>query len=257
MNAPDAKALVTAWSYSRFRDYDKCPRFFKFKHLDKFPEPDSPAMARGSEIGKLAEDFTIGKIKSIPLELSLFRKQFTYVRTLKNRNVWCEQTWMFDRGWNPIHHEFPCKGAELNFPAFTQKDWLVWRSIWLRVKMDLVLLVEDVLYPVDHKTGRYKSYDIGSYLDQLEIYSVSGLIQQPDARVAYPRLWFLDMGLEYPQGDADAEHIEYTRADIPRITKKWDERVRPLFADREFKPTPGRACKYCPYQKERGGQCEF
>lgn len=237
MATPNVKQF-TSWSYSRFRDYDRCPLFAKLKHLDKISEgPDSPAMARGSAIGKMAEDYTKGLLKTLPMELRLFDKEFKALRAMKMRNVWVEESWCFDRNWQPV-------------------AWNDWNNVWLRVKMDLCGVDEHrVLVPVDHKTGKYREHELGSYLEQLDIYAMGGMCQHTQTIGASPRLWFLDEGIIYPQ--VNNEELYYPRSELPLLQKKWTAKVRPMFEDKTFKPRPNDKCRYCAYSKSKGGTCPF
>lgn len=250
----------TAWSYSRYRDYKRCPYFAAQKHLHKVSEgPDSPAMARGSAIGAMAEDFTTGALKKLPKELSLFREQFMAVQKKRMNNVWVEESWCFTADWQYVTHVFPHTPAgDMNWQAFGETDWTAWRSIWLRVKMDLCGVDEptNVLVPVDHKTGKYREYDLASYLEQLEIYALGGMLKFTQVAGASPRLWFLDEGLEYPQ-DVDAGEIYYGREDLPRLMKKWAANVKPMLTDTTFRPRPNDKCRFCTYSVSKGGTCKF
>lgn len=249
----------TSWSYSRYRDYKRCPAFAKYKHLDKLPEPSSPAMARGSAIGAMAEDYVNGKLRNLPAELYAFKPHFEAARGLfKKGGVYVEESWCFDNQWRPIKHAFPLDSkGEMNWGAFKEADWTAWRSIWLRVKMDLCGVDKgvNVLRPVDHKTGKYRENDIGSYLEQLEIYSLGGMLQFPDVVGASPELWFLDADVNYPS--VNREEIYYDRKELPRLQKIWMARVQPMFKDTTFRPTPNAKCTYCTYSKAKGGPCKF
>lgn len=234
-----AKKQFTSWSYSRYRDYKRCPLFAKLKHLDKISEgKDSPAMARGSAIGAMAEDFVKGKLRNLPIELQMFEKEFHAVRAMKMKNVWAEESWCFNRAWEPV-------------------EWNDWDNVWLRVKMDLcgIDAPTNVLVPVDHKTGKYREYELGTYLEQLEIYAMAGMVQHPSVIGASPRLWFLDEGLEHPQHQGG--ELYYARAELPGLKKRWEQRVRPMFEDKTFKATPNDKCRFCAYSSSRGGTCKY
>lgn len=238
-----AKKGVTSWSYSRYRDYKHCPLYFKLKHLDKVPDgpPEgSPAMARGSAIGAMAEDHVKGVLRKLPPELRLFEKQFEAIRRhgAYDVNVFAEESWCFDRDWKGV-------------------TWNDWDNVWLRIKMDLCGIDEhNVLVPVDHKTGKYREYELQSYLEQLEIYALGGMLRFPDVIGASPRLWFLDEGITYPQ-DVDGSELYYPRSELPALQKKWLNRVKPMFNDKTFKPTPNNKCQYCAYSKAKGGTCKY
>jgi hypothetical protein len=250
----------TSWSYSRYRDYKRCPYFAKLKHLDKVPEGSTvnPAMIRGSAIGAMAEDYTKGILKRLPSELSMFAKQFTALAKMKMKNVWVEESWCFDKDWKPILHKFPLdKNGEMMWDKFAPADCDAWRSIWVRVKMDLCGIDEqtNVLVPVDHKTGKYREYELASYLEQLEIYAIGGMCRFEQVAGASPRLWFLDEGLEYPQGVG--EEFYYAREELPALIKKWACNVAPMFSDTTFRPRPNDKCKYCAYSSAKGGTCKY
>jgi len=195
---------VTSWSYSRYRDYKRCPWYFHEKHIAKKPDGDpagSPAMARGSAIGAMAEDYVKGVLKKLPPELKLFAKQFEAIRKLKGYDreeptVFVEESWCFDRDWKSV-------------------AWNDWDRVWLRVKMDLCGIdgPTNVLRPVDHKTGKYREYELPSYLEQLEIYALGGLLKFTDVVGVSPELWFLDEGLSYPR-DVGMDEIYYARAEL-------------------------------------------
>jgi CRISPR/Cas system-associated exonuclease Cas4 (RecB family) len=227
----------TSVSYSRWRDYVRCPLFAKLKHLDKLPEPDSPAMARGSAIGKLSEHYLTGVIKELPIELSLFKTQYTYLRGLKGRNIFVEMSWGFTKDWQP------CSSTD-------------WARCHLRVKMDIAFIDgQPMLFPIDAKTGRYRPDDIESYLHQLSLYSVAGMVQHPQVIGASSRLWFLDSGAEYPQ--CEGEEIFYPAKDVPLLKRDWEHKFKPMLEATKFNPTPNTKCKWCPYRKEANGPCPY
>ena len=230
---------LTSWSYSRYRDYKRCPLFAKLKHLDKVPEgEESEAMRRGSAIGAMAEDYVKGVLKRLPPELRLFRTQFADMRKQNMVNVWAEESWCFDHNWHPV-------------------EWNDWNNVWLRVKMDLCRLYpkDKLLVPIDHKTGKYRENELGSYLEQLDIYALGGFLKFPDVQTISPRLWFLDEGVEYPQ--INGEELVYDRSELPALKKKWLANTKAMFADKSFKPKPNDKCRWCAYSCAKGGSCKF
>ena len=87
--------LVKAWSYSRLADYEQCPAKFKYKHIDRLPDPGSAAMQRGSDIHKAGENFLKGKGKLTP-EYKYFKKEMA---ELKQLSPLVEQQWGFTANW--------------------------------------------------------------------------------------------------------------------------------------------------------------
>lgn len=237
---PNPKAnVVTAWSFSRFSDYKACPAKFKYKHLDKLQEPANAAMARGSEIHKLAEDYTNGKLRTLPEELKLFKDEFTKLRKEKIKMV--EEQWAFRADWS-------------------QTQWNDWSGCWLRVKLDVAYInVEhNALVPIDHKTGKFRQEKNDEYMLQLNLYGTAGFAQLPTVDVISPRLWYLDHGRVYPDPEQDEDEIEFFPKEAKSMKKAWEDRVKPMFMDRNFKPTPSdAACRFCHYRKSNGGPCKY
>ncbi len=54
---------ITAWSFSRYGDYQKCPLMAKFKAIDKIKEPSNKYLKRGTAIHKEAELYQTRKIE--------------------------------------------------------------------------------------------------------------------------------------------------------------------------------------------------
>lgn len=220
--------LVTAWSYSRYADYDQCPAKFKFKHLDKLPDPGSSAMQRGNAIHKLAEDYTLGKIKALPPELKHFAAEF---KQLKALSPMVEQAWGFKRDW-----------AHTGRPGWFGDD------VWFRAKADVIVTYDDAMGDlIDHKTG--KKYQTNE--DQVELFALAGFKRFPHLTHITTRLWYLD------QAEDNEVVREYTVKDAAAIQKDWDKRVVPMFVDRKFPPKPNDKCHWCSFSKAKGGPCKF
>lgn len=218
-----AMGFITAWSYSRYRDYEKCPLLAKFKHVDRLKEPPNEAMERGTLIHKLAEDFALKRIKKLPPELKQFKAKFT---ALQKQKLLVEEQWAFNDKWGRV-------------------DWFA-RDAWCRVKMDASYQFKKEVVVIDHKTGRYRE---GEYTEQLELYALAALLIYTSADTVSCRLWFLDSG--------DEATYTATRADIEELKKKWVARTKPMLNDKRFAPKPGNHCRWCHFSKAKGGKCKF
>ena len=213
---------ITQWSFSRFKDWQGCPRKAKYKHVDKLKEPGGAAMQRGSNIHKLAEDFLSGKLKVLPQELSSFEEEF---RQLKRRNPAVEADWAFDRKWNRV-------------------GWFD-KEVWVRIKTDAASLFKKIVTVVDHKTGKERP----DHKDQMGLYGIGGLIIYPTATAAQAALWYLDLGKE-------VKH-EFPREDLNVLKEEWEDKVQPMLNDKNFAAKPSHACTWCHFRKSNGGPCEF
>jgi hypothetical protein len=230
-----AQKLFTAASLSRVEDWESCPFFARCKHLDKLPVPVGPAMDRGRRIHKLAEDYGTGRLKELPPELKLFKKEFTDLRR-HAKHLAVEQQVAVDDRWVPT-------------------DWFG-ADAWLRIVFDAVYDVVTKLTVrviIDHKTGKvYREKNQA----QLDLYAAVGfaLPAQPAVVEVKTKLWYLDQGEEVVQ--------TFKPGDVPKLRAAWERRVKPFYADRTFKPTPSeRAChpygKPCPFSRSVGGPCRF
>jgi CRISPR/Cas system-associated exonuclease Cas4 (RecB family) len=231
--------IVTSWSFSRWMDYVTCPAKFNFKHVQKLKEPPNAAMQRGTDIHKLAEDFVNGKLRTLPTELKLMARQFKDLRAQKVKTV--ESQWAFKKDW-------------------TQTTWNDWTGCWLRVKMDVTYtnLQYNALVPIDHKTGKFREEKNDEYMTQLHLYGTSSFYKMPEIEVVSPRLWYIDEGRIYPDPEQGEDEIEFFPKDKVIMRKAWEDKVKPMFMDRTFKPTPSdRACRFCHFRKENGGPCKF
>jgi len=237
---PPPKQL-TSWSYSRYTTYKQCPRKAKLAFLDKITEPPNQAMARGSEIHKLAEDYIKGKIRAMPAELKLLKGEFTTLRAMykkKSLAMVVEDSWAFTKTWD-------------------RTMWNDWTGCWLRIKLDCAHhLDEDTLVITDWKTGSFRPDTVTDYEEQLELYALGALLLHPHIKEVQPRLAYTDAGKIHPEIPE-----AYTQADLPKLKKTWEKRVKPMMNDTVFAPRPNDRCKWCFYRRSNaangGGQCEF
>lgn len=221
----------TAWSYSRWADHAECPRRARLKHLDKVPESaeKSPALVRGDTIHKLAEKYVKGEVARLPAELKSFTDEF---KTLRKIKATAEGKWGLTLKWEP-------------------SDFFDWDRTWLRVVLDAHHPVgTDRVKVIDYKTGKV----YGTNAEQLELYALAGFAHYPDVKVVETELWYLDQGEILP---ADEDARTFTIKQVPKLQKKWRERVIPLLRDKKFVPRPGPHCHRCAYSKKKGGPCEF
>lgn len=219
---------ITAWSYSRYNDYQQCPFKAKCKIILRLKEPGSVAMDRGSGIHKKIENYLTGAAKRIPPEAKSLEKEY---KAIKAKSPEVERELAFNSKWEPC-------------------SWFD-RSAWCRVKMDAVVLptVENpIVRLIDHKTGKLQEF--GKYDEQLELYALAGLLTYQIAEKAKPSLLFVDAGKEVPSE-------EYSRKDVPKLKKKWELRIKPMLSDAKFKPVPGHYCNWCHFRKANGGPCVY
>lgn len=221
MNAP-----ITAWSYSRYSDYERCPAFFKYKYILKLPTTAGPAMARGREIHKMAEDYLKApKAGKVPPELKHFG---TELKQLHRLSPLVECQWGFRTDWSPT-------------------GWFG-TDVWARGIADVAVAYEDLTIDVvDWKTG--KKYQTNE--DQMELFGLLSLCKFPEYESVRTLLWYTDLA-----DDNEVERV-YARKDVEGLKKKWAKAVVPMFADKKYPPRPNDKCKWCDFSKGKGGPCAF
>lgn len=106
-----------SWSYSKLLTFESCKLQYKLKHIDRIPEEKHAAADRGTAIHGMAEEFIIGKTKSLQTELLKFDADFLALRDRhSNGLVAVEQEWGFGNDWQPT----------------------AYKTAWLRMKADAV-----------------------------------------------------------------------------------------------------------------------
>ncbi len=231
---------ATSWSFSRYSDYKQCPKKFQLKHLQKIQEPQNDAMARGSQIHTLAEGFIRGTEAKLAPELKSFADYFKMLKQMfkkKSQSMVVEDNWAFTKVWD-------------------ETAWNDWANCWVRIKLDLAYHEDDVTLIInDWKTGKFRPEQNEEYVEQLELYALSALLLHSHIEKAKPRLSYTDQGRIYPNGKDEPELI-YTRADIPKLKKLWETRVKKMMNDTSFAPRPNDKCRWCFYGqsgKAKGG----
>lgn len=247
---PNVIKRILAWSYSTFSVYKECPQRARFQKIDKLREPDVPAMIRGNEVHKAAEDFTKGATKKLPKELATFKEEFLHI---KKAGGIPEKDWAFDKDWNPCSWFGP--------------------QAWLRVKVDLHSVEiekigpntsETVVHIIDHKTGKapadprkpgtrqpaWEDKKFYQHDEQRSIYALAAMIMYPDADRVIAKHWYLDAGVEHTS--------TYVRADLDKLKKEWLKKIKPMMNDTSFAPRPSSdACRFCHFKKSNGGPCAY
>src|SRR5690606_9684476 len=165
--------LVKSWSFSRWGDYQQCPRKFKLKVLDRIPEPPNPAVKRGMVLHKMAELYVRGeKITRANLKDDRGGLLCTASEFPVFHNEWRAALASYREQFDE-RREGDCE-AEAGW-AFTQ-DWQGeargndWANAWVRIKVDCYS------YGADTETGRVIDWKTGkrrdSHRDQLSLYAI-------------------------------------------------------------------------------------
>lgn len=117
---------------------------------------------------------------------------------------------------------------------------------YLRGKIDVTLLYDNVAETFDYKTGKKKSDP-----DQLVMYNASALLDYPQVEVVRGGyIW-----LKEPPAKAIDKPLEFTRQNLPDMFAIFDSkyaRVRHAYEKQQFPPKKGPLCGWCDVES-----CEF
>lgn len=225
---------LTAWSFSRYSDYKRCPLACKLKHIDKIQEPKNDAMARGAAIHDQAEQFIKGKLPKLPADLQPMAAELKLMKQRykkRAQSMVVEDNWAFTRAWD-------------------ETAWNNWTACWVRIKLDCAHHEDETtLVVTDWKTGKFRPELNEEYVEQLELYALAALLLHEHITEVRPRLAYTDLGRIYP-GDEEPV-LTYTRDDIPKLKKRWEARVKPMMNDTIFAPRPNDKCKWCWYGQSK------
>lgn len=224
--AEKEQGRLLAWSFSRWKTYEDCPRKAKYKNVDGLPDPSSPAGERGNRIHDEGKQYLDRKKRVVPDAFKKFPLQ-----RLRDAGARGEAELAFDRKWRPTQWFAP--------------------NAWVRIKVDALLLVvaRGLAGVVDYKTGKYRPDD-PEYGLQLDLYAVGAFAANERIERARPELWFLDHAI------IEEQDSDYERKDFKLLKESWEERVEPMFADTIFATKPGPHCRWCPYAASKGGPCD-
>lgn len=219
-------------SFSRAQDFEECPRKFKFKHIDRIPDPrpEDPSkehpLDRGNRIHTLAEHYVEGKILGCPEELLPFEDRFNMLRKLYKRGcVKLEEPVAFDRSWNRC-------------------DYKDWDNAIYRMKADASVFHGNEMMVIDYKTGKKKGNEI-KHLSQCTEYAVSMAIIHPHIQEFTLELWYLDQ----PRCTENPTVHLFSRERVLSRFPSMKKRHEAVINARLFPPYPSHnACFFCPYK---------
>jgi putative RecB family exonuclease len=240
-----------AWSYSRWTDYERCPQLFKFKVIEKRPEPSNEYMERGQRIHQLAEVALLKPKTKIPADLKRVAKEIKLLRSLKAE----------PEGMLTFTDQFKGKTG-----------WFA-KDAWARIKVDAKTRVtyyealtdiapDEVgqgqrgqldkltsgLWVVDWKTGQFKPERSA---DQVELYALGAYLDDPVAEFVIVSLIFIDFGR------AVHAYYDLSAKQLARLKDKWLKKIAPMQKDTVFRPKPGPQCSWCFFGKSKGGPCRY
>jgi CRISPR/Cas system-associated exonuclease Cas4 (RecB family) len=213
-------------SYSKYSTYEKCPRKFKFRYMDKLEEPKGDAMSRGTVIHNSVEDFLLGKVDQLHPDIHSYYGQF--FTALRDAGAIPEEKIAVDRNWKLTDWDSP--------------------DAYCRSVLDIRMPMRDdgEVQVFELKTG--KIYP--EHYDQRELYAVKVQALLKDAKMIKVTGIYLDLKKNSPT----YLHPHYYQE--PKI-ELWASKFRTILRDELFIPNPTFSCRFCHFRKDNGGPCEF
>jgi hypothetical protein len=207
------------WSLSQYNLYKKCPTAFKFRVVERRPDPAGPAAARGTDIHAQLEG---------------------YLQT----GIWGGNIREFTRNKAEVMREL---GYRPELRLALDKDWKVvdWKepTAWVRAVIDAFVCVEGMIDMGEWKTGQV--YD--DHVNQRRLYLCMALSAFTSAEAAK---------IETIYADQDhAQSSELSRKGLAAEQAYWKDAVVPMLTDTFFSPRPGGHCRWCAFSRDKGGPC--
>lgn len=231
---------LTSWSFSRLKDYERCPWMLWLKAGEKrdLSHVDMTAANRGTMVHDACEAFVKGDGDLIK-EMAKFADYFADLKVeYEAGDVKVEEDWGFDQDWQVT-------------------GWFD-KNVWCRMKLDNFRVIgkDENNNPVagiatDYKTGKKFGNEV-SHNQQGQLYAIGSFMR-------FPTLELVDVEFKYLDHGLNSKKKQYTRAKAMQFLASWQARAEKLTSDREFRPKPNKInCKWCPFGPQNGdGSCEW
>jgi len=251
--------MTPALSPSRASDFMQCPMLYRFRVIDRLPEPPSPAAARGTLVHAVLERvFDLPSVERTPEAAigllasewaRLVEEEPALVGVLEPTEVadsgpvpveaWLEAAAAFVRTWFTVEDPTRLEPAERELYVEADVDGLVMRGYVDR----LDVAADGRLRVVDYKTGRAPSeLWEGKALFQMKFYALV-LWRTRGIVPTLLQLVYLRDGqvLRYAPDEHDL------RATERKIQALWSAIERAAQSG-DWRPSPGRQCDWCHHK---------
>ncbi len=243
--------LVTL-SPSRAGDFKTCPQLYKFRSIDKIPEPTSIHQARGTAAHlALQKLFDHPSQERTPEQLyNLFRAVWTEIRSdeefeglfedTESEREWGTESMALLANYFSIEDPAQIEPLDRELDLLESLDEMTIRGILDRIDRD----DDGQLIITDYKTGRAppERYALGSFF-ALKIYAL--LIRHRLGETPKEvRLLYLNGPTLY-QLSVDDQQLDAMEGQLRAL---WSAIERAISENR-FPARPGRLCDWCSYQE--------
>lgn len=214
------------WSFSKWETYFTCPAKYRFRYLDKLPEPQSKAAARGTDMHALAENYILGKHDDLSwLKNKAIIPVLNDFRHHTNGDRHMEYKLSFDVEWDQCGHKadnVACVGV-----------------------LDAVRVQDGVVHIAEWKSGKPKE----THADQRKLYALFGLRRWLGVEEVRATTYYFDDTSPAQRLVASAATAE------DKLRALWNGRVETMQNDKIMAPKANDGCYWCAYSKKKGGPC--
>ncbi|MDQ7798315.1 MAG: UvrD-helicase domain-containing protein [Candidatus Edwardsbacteria bacterium] len=238
---PPSPAEVTRFSYSQFKDYEKCPRFYKLKYILKIPETPAHNASFGKSIHDALNEYhqNLAAGKSINGEQlkEIYRKRWVPVGYKSQEH---EQA-MYQEGLELLEKYCQMDARRESVPEMLEKEFSVrLASCQLVGRIDRIDRLPDGDYEViDYKTGKSRPQKEVDKDEQLTVYALA-CHQALGLKPKIYSLYFVKQGEKISTARSEKQ-MEEIKAAVNRTVE--DIRAG------NFKPVKNeRSCGQCQYQ---------
>ena len=214
-----------AWSFSRLRNYETCPRrHLEVDILKNFKEEGSEALMWGEQVHKAAE-LCIGKNEPLPVGMPILQSWIDKIKSVPYDKVYVEQKLAITRDFTACgYYDKPC---------------------WFRTKADVLGITGPVALAIDWKTGKLVEES-----QQLALMAAAAFANFPKLQKIRTEFIWLKEGKDVSTRE------DFSRKDIVHIWRNIWPRIETLeqaYNTNTYPPKPGALCrKWCPVKS-----CEF
>lgn len=226
--------MTMAISWSRWSDFDQCPRKFFLKYVDKAvnfkedPKDKSLHLIRGEQLHKQLENYVMYKIDLAQGVAGAVRPAMSP----ETESV----TPLIDKLMLSSTAVLPETQLAIN-REWKQVEWFDKKAA-IRAILDLIALRSNHAIIWDYKSGKYKPYadECGQlHLSAAMIIALKGL--------DYVDVSYLFLDEKKPEG------IRVTQEDARRVIKIFDERYERVNAEVKWEPKRNDYCGFCSATK--------
>jgi RecB family exonuclease len=212
-----------SWSYTKLRDWENCPRQYRWKHVARNKEPETEQQLWGERVHSALD----ARAKGEPLPASMLNLEKLGAVIDKAKRI----------GLTVVHEK---NKGQIAFDRDLRivDDWFG-KTVYGRVIVDLMLIAEEHAVIIDYKTGKKRDDDT-----QLKIFAGVGFIKLPTIKTIETR---------YVWTNGSPSTVKtYTRDDaawiwndiLPRV-----DRMETGITRGQYDPKPSGLCHWCPVKE--------